>query len=82
MNLTMSLSSRRSQMATRLRGEDHNDKAADFDYRRDVSNDIEVLLRDAGVFSRETFGGGQKDDLDRTRKLRDLADDLTKYIVS
>lgn len=79
----ISLSKRRSQMAIELEKAD-NTKAAEFDYRRRVSDDIKTILEEAEVFKSRVLSGAAPSALDRYEQdtlIRRLADDITAYIV-
>lgn len=81
LSLKLGLSARRKQMADEL-NRDHNTKAAEFDYRRRIVDDIEVILREADVFKPKAVG--EPTFLDRYEQdalLRRLAEDIARYIV-
>lgn len=77
----MTLSKRRTQMAADIE-RDHNPSAAEFDYRRRITDDIETILRDADVFKpRGWTGGDSADRYEQSALLRRLAEDIATYIV-
>lgn len=68
-------------MAEELERED-NARAAEFDYRRRVVDDIEAILRDAEVFKPRTVGEPSAlDRYEQSALLRRLAEDIAAYIV-
>ena len=71
------LSIRRSEMATQLE-KTADQRAADFDYRRRITDDIEDIMRDADVFKPR---GGDTDTYEQSALLRRLAEDIVSYII-
>ena len=76
----ITLSARRQQMANELE-RDHNDRAAEFDYRRRVTDDIERILLEADVFRPRTSDPSDADRYEQNALLRRLAEDIAAYIV-
>lgn len=74
----MTLSKRRGEMAIELDRED-GPRAAEFDYRRRITDDIESILRDAEVFKPRSSSGN--DQYEQNALLRRLAEDIANYIV-
>jgi hypothetical protein len=77
--LGLALSKRRQQMAEEI-DKEHNSKVAEFDYRRRITDDIRVLLKDSDAFK----VGESASDLDRyeqTELMYRLAEDIAAYIV-
>lgn len=73
------LSARRREMATQLEKTD-NPKAADFDYRRRITDDIEDIMRDADVFKpRGTQTAAAL--YEQNALLRRLSEDIVSYII-
>ena len=74
------LSVRRSEMALQLE-KSADQRAADFDYRRRITDDIEDIMRDADVF-RPRGGDPTAAALhEQSTLLRRLAEDIASYIV-
>lgn len=76
----ITLSKRRQQMADEIE-RDHNTKAAEFDYRRRITDDIEAILRDAEVFNPRAGDPSAADRYEQSALLRRLSEDITAYIV-
>lgn len=74
----ITLSKRRQQMADELAA-DHNTKAAEFDYRRRITDDVEAILRDADVFKPHT--DSPADRYEQNALLRRVAEDIAAYVV-
>jgi cob(I)alamin adenosyltransferase len=74
------LSVRRSEMAVQLE-KTANQRAADFDYRRRIIDDIEDMMRGADVFKPR---GGEPSAAalhEQNALLRRLAEDIASYII-
>lgn len=72
----MKLSVRRNRLED---GQEDNPRVADFEYRRDITNDVEAILRDAEVF--KPSGDSSLDRYEQNALLRRLAEDIAAYIV-
>jgi hypothetical protein len=66
-------------MAVELDRED-GPRAAEFDYRRRITDDIETILREAEVFS-GSRNPSADDRYEQNALLRRLAEDIANYIV-
>ena len=72
------LSVRRIEMAKQL-DKDHDQKAADFDYRRRICDDIETILRKNDVFRPDVSSGSQAE---QDALLRLVSEDIVSYIIN
>lgn len=77
--LGLSLSSRRKEMAAQLKKHPTAQSAADFDYRRRITDDIEAILRDGDVFKSSL--GDPHGQYEQNALLRRLAEDIVRYII-
>jgi hypothetical protein len=75
----LTLSKRRSEMAVEI-DRDHGSKAAEFDYRRRITDDIESILREADAFKLGSRASAA-DRYEQNVLLRRLAEDISAYIV-
>jgi len=73
------LSVRRVEMAKQL-DRDHDKRAADFDYRRKIADDIEVILKENEVFNPNP--SDPSGSYEQNALLRRLAEDIVSYIVN
>lgn len=76
----LTLSKRRSEMAIEVE-RDSNNRAAEFDYRRRITDDIEAILREAEVFQPRGSNPSPDDRYEQNVLLRRLAEDIAAYIV-
>lgn len=76
----LTLSKRRSEMAVEL-DRDHNTKAAEFDYRRRITDDIEAILREADVFKPRAGEPSAADRYEQNALLRRVSEDIAAYII-